>query len=218
MSSHLTGDPGGPSRRIPPPQANVPQQRWGMVGGGVSFHSDVVGQPSRKRQRRRSNSKDGGSDVSGKKQGCVSRGGTVEMISTLCSTRFSTRRRHTVATSLIDRLRHDWRCKEAAEVGGYGRCMITFQATLVSVRSAWAARSHRGRTGEEVRGKLYETKGVVLSNSVDYYREKKGSIQRFSWRLAQRLSDGAPVSLLNVPQAPLRANSRAKGHSSITAS
>jgi len=62
------------------------------------------------------------------------------MISTLCSTRFSMRKGHTVATSLVDRLRHDWRCEEAAEVGGYGRCMITFQATLVSVRSAWAAR------------------------------------------------------------------------------
>jgi hypothetical protein len=106
-SSHLTGDPGDPSRRIPPPQANVPQQRWGMAGGGVSSHSDVVGQPSRKRQRQRSNSNDSGSDVSGKKQGRASRGGTVEMISTLCSTRFSTRRGHTVATSLVDRLRHD---------------------------------------------------------------------------------------------------------------
>ena len=65
----------------------------------------------------------------------------------------------------------------------------------MSVRSAWAARSHRGRTGEGVRGKLHETKGVVLSDSVVYCREKKGSIQRFSWRLAQRLSNGALVSL-----------------------
>jgi len=55
--------------------------------------------------------------------------------------------------------------------------MITFQATLVSVRSAWATRFQAyDAQREEVRGKLYETKGVVLSYSVDYYREKKGSI------------------------------------------
>jgi hypothetical protein len=49
---------------------DVPQQGSGKAGGGVSFRPHVVDQPSRKRQRRRrSDPKDGGSEVAGKKRG-----------------------------------------------------------------------------------------------------------------------------------------------------
>jgi hypothetical protein len=53
-------------------------------------------------------------------------GGTGKLTLMLCSTRSATRRKHAVATSLVNRLRRERLCEKAAEVGRCGRCVIAF--------------------------------------------------------------------------------------------
>jgi len=67
-SSHLAADPSDATRHwhIPPPQADGPRPGLGQAGGDNNPCSDVVDQPSRKRQRRRSDPKEGDIKAAGK--------------------------------------------------------------------------------------------------------------------------------------------------------
>ena len=65
-SSHLAEDPGDSARPMPPSKADASKQGSGRAGGENDRpRADGVGQPSRKRRRRRSNSK-GDIKVAGK--------------------------------------------------------------------------------------------------------------------------------------------------------
>jgi hypothetical protein len=69
--SHLAGDRGDPSQRTSQPQADLHQQGPRNAGSGPP---DVAERPSHKRRRRRSNPKEGNSNVAGEQGRFSSRG------------------------------------------------------------------------------------------------------------------------------------------------